>query len=66
MTRRPDDTEDDVPGGHAAERLREFMAERFPGGLPREGATTDQDLEDETGESGESGEGYDPSRPQQG
>jgi len=63
MTRRPDETEDDVPGGHAAERLREFMAERFPGGLPREGTTANADPEDETDESGE---GYDSSGPQKG
>jgi hypothetical protein len=63
MTRQLDDKEDDVSGGHAAERLREFMAERFPGGLPREGAAANEDSEDETGESDE---GYDPSRPQRG
>jgi hypothetical protein len=34
MPRRPDDIEPDPPGGRAAERLREFIEERFPGGLP--------------------------------
>ena len=38
MTRRPGDTEPEPPGGRAAERLREFIDQRFPGGSPpREG-----------------------------
>jgi hypothetical protein len=32
--RKPGDPESDVPGGHAAERLREFIDQRFPGGVP--------------------------------
>lgn len=36
MTRRPDRTEPEPPGGRAAERLRQFIAQRFPGGLPPE------------------------------
>ena len=39
MTRRPGDTTPDPPGGRAAERLREFIAQRFPGEEPaQEGA----------------------------
>jgi hypothetical protein len=34
MTRRPDKAEPEPPGGRAAERLRQFIAQRFPGGLP--------------------------------
>jgi len=30
MTRRPDDKTPEPSGGRAAERLREFIAERFP------------------------------------
>jgi hypothetical protein len=38
MPRRPGDTEPDPPGGRAAERLREFIDQRFPGSPPsREG-----------------------------
>lgn len=38
MTRRPGDTEKGPPGGRAAERLREFIDQRFPGASPpREG-----------------------------
>ena len=36
MTRRPDKSEPEPPGGRAAERLRQFIAQRFPGGLPPE------------------------------
>jgi hypothetical protein len=36
MTRRPDSAEPEPPGGRAAERLRQFIAQRFPGGLPPE------------------------------
>ena len=36
MTRRPDKAEPEPPGGRAAERLRQFIAQRFPGGLPSE------------------------------
>ena len=31
MTRRPGDDTPDPPGGRAAERLREFLDQRFPG-----------------------------------
>lgn len=34
MPRRPGDTNPEPPGGRAAERLREFIDQRFPGGLP--------------------------------
>ena len=34
MTRRPDDDTPAPPGGRAAERLREFIDQRFPGGVP--------------------------------
>lgn len=34
MPRRPDDTEPEPLGGRAAERLREFIAQRFPRGVP--------------------------------
>jgi hypothetical protein len=38
MPRRPGDTEPDPPGGRAAERLREFIDQRFTGRSPsREG-----------------------------
>ncbi len=49
MTRRPGDTEPDPPGGRAAERLREFINQRFPGGPPpREGEEAkDADHSDE-------------------
>lgn len=30
MPRRPGDTEQEPPGGRAAERLREFIDQRFP------------------------------------
>jgi hypothetical protein len=41
MPRRPGDNEKDPPGGRAAERLREFIDQRFPGGSPpREGEET--------------------------
>ncbi len=34
MTRRPGENEPEPPGGRAAERLREFIDQRFPGGIP--------------------------------
>ena len=40
MTRRPDDRKSDPPGGRAAERLREFIDQRFPGGMPISPSTT--------------------------
>jgi hypothetical protein len=48
MPRRPGDTEQEPPGGRAAERLREFMDQRFPS-RPREGEET-ADRRDEEGE----------------
>jgi hypothetical protein len=54
MTRRPDRTEPEPPGGRAAERLRQFIAQRFPGGLPPERKpreeAADEDRADENGE----------------
>ena len=35
MPRRPGDTEPEPPGGRAAERLREFIDQRFSGGSPQ-------------------------------
>lgn len=34
MQRKPEDQRDEPPGGRAAERLREFIEERFPEGVP--------------------------------
>ena len=34
MPRRPGDMEPEPPGGRAAERLREFTEQRFPGETP--------------------------------
>jgi hypothetical protein len=34
MTRRPGDETPEPPGGRAAERLREFIDQRYPGGVP--------------------------------
>ena len=34
--RRPDDKDPDPKGGRAAERLKEFLRERAPAGLPSE------------------------------
>jgi hypothetical protein len=34
MPRRPGDTGPEPPGGRAAERLREFTEQRFPGETP--------------------------------
>ena len=34
MPRRPGDTEREPQGGRAAERLHEFLDQRFPGGSP--------------------------------
>ena len=34
MTREPSDDKPELPGGRAAERLREFINQRFPGGVP--------------------------------
>jgi hypothetical protein len=63
MPGRPGDTEPQPSGGRAAERLREFVAQRFPQGLRpeesarEEAAGTDHDAEhnegDEAADSGE-------------
>ena len=37
MPRRPGDTEREPQGGCAAERLHEFLNQRFPGGLSSAG-----------------------------
>jgi hypothetical protein len=52
MTRKPGDPEPESPGGHAADRLREFMEQRLPqaepdadvqsGGVPPDDAGADQ------------------------
>ncbi len=34
MTHTPGDDKPEPPGGRAAERLREFIDQRFPGGVP--------------------------------
>src|SRR5512135_3657831 len=57
MTRRPGDNTPEPPGGRAAERLREFIDQRFPGGVPLpEGANEhgrDANPETEQVESGQ-------------
>jgi hypothetical protein len=48
MTHKSNDDDPATPGGHAAERLREFIDQRFPGGKPLpEGAQDEQDEQDE-------------------
>lgn len=47
MPRRPGDTEPEPPGGRAAERLREFVDQRFPGGVPPTEAKEAEDRDDE-------------------
>jgi hypothetical protein len=42
MTRRPGDLTPEPPGGRAAERLREFLDQRFPEGLCPEGSPSDE------------------------
>jgi hypothetical protein len=49
MPRRPDDTKPDPPGGRAAERLREFIDQRFPGGSPSKEGDEAGDRRDEEG-----------------
>jgi hypothetical protein len=34
MTGKPGDTTPEPPGGHAADRLHEFIDQRYPGGVP--------------------------------
>jgi hypothetical protein len=43
MTRRPGDNEPEPSGGRAAERLREFIGQRFPGGLPPSQTAREED-----------------------
>jgi hypothetical protein len=46
MTHKSNDDDPATPGGHAAERLREFIDQRFPGGKPLpEGAQDEHDGE---------------------
>jgi hypothetical protein len=47
MPRRPGDTEPDPPGGRAAERLREFIDQRFPGRSPSKEGGVEGDRRDE-------------------
>jgi hypothetical protein len=49
MPRRPGDTVPDPPGGRAAERLREFIDQRFPGGSPSREGDEAPELRDEEG-----------------
>ncbi len=59
MTRRPGDTKPEPPGGRAAERRREFLEQRFPGGEPpSEEQTPAAPSEEPT--SGEPGAGSEP------
>ena len=53
MPRRPGDTQPDPPGGRAAERLREFIDQRFPGGSPSKEGDQAGDRSDEGGEEPE-------------
>ena len=52
MTRRPGDNEPEPPGGRAAERLREFINQRFPGGLPPS-QTAREEVSDHDSKQGE-------------
>ena len=65
MTRHPDDTELDPPGGRAAERLREFIEQRYPDGIPfsplpedipEEEADLDAGAEQDTADAGNDAE----------
>jgi hypothetical protein len=51
MTGRPGDNEPEPPGGRAAERLREFIDQRFPGGIPSPESARDANHETEQVES---------------
>jgi hypothetical protein len=57
MIQKPGDNTPEPPGGRAAERLREFIDQRFPGGVPLpEGASErrrDANHETEQVESGQ-------------
>lgn len=52
MTRRSGDTGKGPPGGRAAERLREFIDQRFPGASPK------KEGEDALGRRAAEGEEY--------
>ena len=47
MPRRPGDTEREPQGGRAAERLREFLDQRFPEGSPPQEGEEAPDHRDE-------------------
>jgi hypothetical protein len=63
MMRGPNDTESEPPGGRAAERLREFLTQRFPRGLrPKESPgeqapDADRDTEKDEGDDAAGREG---------
>ena len=43
MPRGPDDDGPEPPGGRAAERLRQFTEQRFPGGTPQQAGAREPD-----------------------
>jgi hypothetical protein len=47
MTRRPGDRTPEPRGGRAAERLREFLDQRYPEGLPPEGPPPEESCDEE-------------------
>jgi hypothetical protein len=51
MTHKPGDSTPEPPGGRAAERLREFIDQRFPGGTPSPEAAGEQGESDQHVES---------------
>lgn len=53
MPRRPGDTEPEPPGGRAAERLHEFIDQRFPGGSPPKEGEEAANRRDEEGKERE-------------
>ena len=42
----PEEESEGAEGGHAAERLDEFLSKRFPGGLPPEESPVDEPPDD--------------------
>jgi hypothetical protein len=56
MTRKPSDKTPTPPGGRAAERLREFLDQRYPGGLPPEESPLPEDTCEEDVEAEEDAE----------
>ncbi len=54
MTSQPGDQESEEPGGRAAERLREHLAKRFPGGLPHGATGLEEEEEPKEDTSGDS------------